>query len=210
MYCFFCHEAKMGCLPEDIDAGIPSRILRETENFLVIVDISPLTKGHLLIVPKAHYLSFGALPCKYRIECDELIFETIRTVSSVYNSPVIMEHGSSSCDDGAACIAHAHLQVIPCVFDLTSEISVFNPREIPDYWQLSEIAKQDKPYLFLRTQTGKMLVTKDIASIEKQFIRKVIGVGMNIQGREWDWRLNKRLDIFRETYYELSAIWKVK
>ena len=44
--CIFCKIAK---------GEIPSKTLYEDERFRVILDLGPATKGHALILPKAHY-----------------------------------------------------------------------------------------------------------------------------------------------------------
>ncbi len=44
--CIFCKIA---------NGEIPSKTIYEDENFRVILDISPATKGHALILPKEHY-----------------------------------------------------------------------------------------------------------------------------------------------------------
>lgn len=44
--CIFCKIA---------NGEIPSRTLYEDEDFRVIMDLSPVTKGHSLILPKNHY-----------------------------------------------------------------------------------------------------------------------------------------------------------
>jgi len=51
--CIFCQIA---------NGEIPSRTLYEDEAFRVILDISPLTKGHALILPKNHYANIYELP----------------------------------------------------------------------------------------------------------------------------------------------------
>ena len=44
--CIFCKIA---------NGDIPSRTLYEDENFRVILDLAPATKGHALILPKSHF-----------------------------------------------------------------------------------------------------------------------------------------------------------
>ncbi len=51
--CIFCKIAK---------GEIPSKTLYEDENFRVILDLGPATKGHALILPKAHYQNLFELP----------------------------------------------------------------------------------------------------------------------------------------------------
>ena len=51
------------CIFCKIAAGeIPSRTIYEDEQFRVIMDISPATKGHALILPKEHYANLYEIP----------------------------------------------------------------------------------------------------------------------------------------------------
>lgn len=51
--CIFCKIA---------NGEIPSKTLHEDENFRVILDLSPATRGHALILPKEHYDNLYELP----------------------------------------------------------------------------------------------------------------------------------------------------
>lgn len=51
--CIFCKIA---------NGEIPSRTLYEDEEFRVILDLGPATKGHALILPKEHYADLFELP----------------------------------------------------------------------------------------------------------------------------------------------------
>ena len=51
--CIFCKIA---------DGEIPSKTLFEDEEFRVILDLGPATKGHALILPKNHYANLYELP----------------------------------------------------------------------------------------------------------------------------------------------------
>lgn len=51
--CIFCKIA---------NGEIPSRTLYEDEQFRVILDLGPATKGHALILPKEHYANLYELP----------------------------------------------------------------------------------------------------------------------------------------------------
>ena len=51
------------CIFCKIAAGeIPSKTIYEDEEFRVILDISPATKGHALILPKEHYADIYEIP----------------------------------------------------------------------------------------------------------------------------------------------------
>lgn len=51
--CIFC---------KIIGGQIPSNTIYEDEDFKVILDISPASKGHALILPKEHYANIYELP----------------------------------------------------------------------------------------------------------------------------------------------------
>lgn len=51
--CIFCKIA---------NGEIPSKTLYEDDNFRIILDLGPATKGHALILPKEHYANLFELP----------------------------------------------------------------------------------------------------------------------------------------------------
>ena len=51
--CIFCKIA---------NGEIPSKTLYEDDDFRVILDLGPATKGHALILPKEHYANLYELP----------------------------------------------------------------------------------------------------------------------------------------------------
>ena len=51
------------CIFCKIIAGeIPSNTIYEDDEFKVVLDVSPASKGHALILPKNHYADLFALP----------------------------------------------------------------------------------------------------------------------------------------------------
>ncbi len=51
--CIFCKLA---------NGDIPTNVIYEDDDFTVILDASPATKGHALILPKEHYANIYELP----------------------------------------------------------------------------------------------------------------------------------------------------
>lgn len=51
--CIFC---------KILNGDIPSRTIFEDEDFQVIMDVEPATKGHCLILPKNHYANLFEMP----------------------------------------------------------------------------------------------------------------------------------------------------
>ena len=66
--CNYCAEERLdmkdnNCIFCKIAGGdIPSKTLYEDEEFKVILDLGPATKGHALILPKNHYANLYELP----------------------------------------------------------------------------------------------------------------------------------------------------
>ncbi len=86
----------------------PHRLITETTRFVLLADMSPLTVGHLLLLPKHHYFSFSALLPTLSGELRPLLSEITDLYSHTFGAPLLLEHGSSEGSDGNACVTHAH------------------------------------------------------------------------------------------------------
>jgi len=82
--------------------------LTETPSFYLLADHAPLVAGHLLIVPRAHYACYGAVPARLDDELLELKETTRRFLSEVYHAPTFFEHGVFR-----QTVYHAHLHAMP-------------------------------------------------------------------------------------------------
>lgn len=105
--------------------GCTTRVVRETENFVVLPTIGQIVEGYLLIVSKQHYLSFGHIPAQCFREFMNLKEETRQVLSEVYTSPIFFEHGPiSESKRGGCCVEHAHLHVVPARIDLLDKLKL--------------------------------------------------------------------------------------
>ena len=101
--CIFCKIAS---------GEIPSATLYEDEDFRVILDLGPATRGHSLILPKKHAANISEMP-------DELLGRAMSVAKKV---AVAMKEGLS-CDgvnvvqnNGEAAgqtVFHFHMHIIP-------------------------------------------------------------------------------------------------
>jgi len=101
--CIFCKIAS---------GEIPSATLYEDEDFRVILDLGPATKGHSLILPKKHAANISEMP-------DELLGRAMSVAKKV---AIAMKEGLS-CDgvnvvqnNGEAAgqtVFHFHMHIIP-------------------------------------------------------------------------------------------------
>ena len=101
--CVFC---------EIIKGNIPSSKIYEDEDFIAILDLSQLTKGHTIVMPKKHYENFLLMPedllAKYLIVIKEITKKLDKTLKpNGYNvlSNINEISGQS--------VMHAHIHIIP-------------------------------------------------------------------------------------------------
>lgn len=88
--------------------GDVEKVLAETPSFYLVGDHAPLVSGHVLIIPRAHYACYGAIPANLDAELLELKETTRRFLSEVYAAPTFFEHGVFR-----QTVAHAHLHAMP-------------------------------------------------------------------------------------------------
>ena len=101
--CVFC---------EIVKGRIPSIRVHEDDDFLVMMDINPVTKGHCLILAKEHYPTTGAVPDELLAKALPLAKRLAEAVmlgvgAEAYN--LIVNNGRVSGQE----IDHWHLHIIP-------------------------------------------------------------------------------------------------
>jgi diadenosine tetraphosphate (Ap4A) HIT family hydrolase len=207
--CPFCRELQGGRLPDFVDADIESRILHETGRFVVIPDISPLVPGHVMIVPKAHILCFGAVEAAAQDEFSCIVNATRAILSEHYGPSVILEHGTSSLDPVADHVTHAHLHIVPAAIDIRDSLSNFNTTRITSISDLSDWAARDEEYIYFESRGGERMVADRIVGIKRLFFRREIARQIGIPDPLWDWRQHILTDNLRSTVETLrQANWK--
>ena len=103
----------MDCIFCKIAAGeIPSATIYEDEDFRVILDIEPASKGHALILPKEHYANLYELPdelaAKVLVVAKKVIAQMTEIVGcDGYN--VLQNNGEAA----GQTVFHFHTHLIP-------------------------------------------------------------------------------------------------
>jgi diadenosine tetraphosphate (Ap4A) HIT family hydrolase len=82
--------------------------LKETENFWIVCDVHPLTKGHLLIIPKKHFSCVGEFPENIYDEFIALYKSCKAFINSVYGCVSSFEHGKIG-----QTVFHSHIHIFP-------------------------------------------------------------------------------------------------
>ena len=65
--CIFC---------QIVNGKIPAEKIYEDNNTLAFLDINPLCRGHVLVIPKKHYENIFDLPSKELINLSTMLFMT--------------------------------------------------------------------------------------------------------------------------------------
>jgi len=125
--CIFC---------KIVNKEIPANIIYEDENFLAFLDIMPIKKGHVLVIPKKHFRWVWDVPnigkyfevCQKVVNAQKKAFETEQVISLVIGDEV----------------SHAYIWLVPI-----TEAGVRNSLDLkerlkPTEKELKEIAEKIK------------------------------------------------------------------
>ena len=105
--CIFCKIA---------NGEIPSRTLYEDEDFRVILDLGPATKGHALILPKKHAANLYELPDETAAKVMVLAKKMGRHMTESLHADglnLIQNNGEAA----GQTVLHFHLHLIPRYHD---------------------------------------------------------------------------------------------
>jgi len=126
--CIFCKIIKR---------EIPSKIVFENDLNLAFLDISPISKGHTIVIPKNHYFTLEDIP-------DHELTETFKVVKKIsmrihqnlqINGYNILQNNFAA---AGQVINHFHIHIIPRSFD-DDKFRVKIPRNQASDEELNEI-----------------------------------------------------------------------
>ena len=101
--CIFC---------KIIEGDIPSKTLYENEEFKVIFDISPASRGHVIILPKYHAANIFELPEEVTAKAFVLAKKIATVLQKVLNCDgvnILQNNGEAA----GQTVFHLHIHVIP-------------------------------------------------------------------------------------------------
>lgn len=130
--CIFCKIA---------DGEIPSKTIYEDEWFRVVLDVSPASKGHALILPKDHYKDLTELPMELAQKVIPLAQKIGVAMMKSLKCPgfnLVQNNGIAA----GQTVFHFHMHVIPA-YESSSVILSTNPSrgESETLEQIAEIIK---------------------------------------------------------------------
>ncbi|MHA2064210.1 MAG: HIT family protein [Candidatus Thorarchaeota archaeon] len=74
---------------------IESRLLYETDHFAVLPDLSPITKGHTLVLTKEHYTGTRYIPPTYADELQHVLSYIKAAIQEQFPPPFCSKPGHS-------------------------------------------------------------------------------------------------------------------
>ena len=131
--CIFCELA---------NGVFPTNSIYEDEDFNVILDASPATKGHALILPKEHYDNVYEMP-------DALLEKTIKLAKKIiqketdvlgcdgYN--IVQNNGEAA----GQTVFHFHMHLIPRYKEKNMPMVTWKPNEFPEE-EMKDICRRMK------------------------------------------------------------------
>ena len=113
--CCMCREIESGLAPPSIQErySITHRVRLSNGSFAVLPTVSPLTAGHVLILPKRHVRQLAGLSASEMRELLTLVNSVSGLLAASYAPPYFFEHGPAAVNDSACGIVHAHLHLVP-------------------------------------------------------------------------------------------------
>lgn len=122
--CIFCKLA---------NGDIPTATLYEDEDFRVILDANPASKGHALILPKEHYADLYELDdeaaAKVMVLAKKMVTK-LRDVLGCDGYNIVQNNGECA----GQTVFHYHLHLIPR----------YEGDDIGIGWKLNELTEKDK------------------------------------------------------------------
>jgi histidine triad (HIT) family protein len=137
MDCIFC---------KIINNEIKSQKVYEDDDVIAILDINPINKGHILVIPKKHYETIFDID-------DEVLKKTITVVKKI--ALALKKMGAEGVNivqnNGKAAeqhVFHIHFHVVPRYFNDGKKIDTGNRIKYKDDKEMQEYAEKIRLFLF--------------------------------------------------------------
>jgi diadenosine tetraphosphate (Ap4A) HIT family hydrolase len=183
-----------------------SRFIAQTAHFAVVPTFGCFVAGYLLIVPRAHVLSFGRLDPAQLVEADHLAALLADRLAAVYGLPVLgFEYGINQ--GGVRRIEHAHWHLLPSEADLGGWLEQrLTGEQISSFAGLADDA--DGSYIAVRDQAGALTVYPVAGSLEAdqriRVRRTVAALDPRVDTAAWDWADQRCAELIRATVADLG------
>ncbi|MGW7242970.1 hypothetical protein [Streptomyces sp. NPDC054804] len=176
--------------------------LMRSESAVAIPGVGSLVPGYLLALPLRHVANASLLSPGERGEFADFVLSVSTRLSGVYDRPVTMfEHGSCESERlDSSCISHAHVHLVPGVYDLAGATPGCLERH--GSWHEFIESEPKGPYLACSDAEGAVWQFPDVR--RPQFYRRVVAEDLGMADR-WDYALHPQWENVRQTYVDFAA-----
>ncbi|MCY3844507.1 MAG: hypothetical protein OXH69_13310 [Acidobacteria bacterium] len=178
------------------------RPILASSHFVVMPSLGSLVEGWLLIVPRVHVISLGALSSELAMEFADLKDRVWDVLELTYGCVVAFEHGPAAPNAAAGCgVDHAHMHLVPFRLDLAQAAAPYVAAET--VWshanwadcQRAHLAGVDYLYVEQRKGSGQIAVGERFGGqIFRQVIARAIG-----RPAEYNWRTHPQTETIART-----------
>ncbi len=201
--CCLCSNLASTSSPEAWD-----RPVFESANFIVLPSLGSLVEGWLLLVPKQHYISMGALPASLVTEMEEMKAKVSAHVRQEYGETCVFEHGPASASRKVGCsVDHAHLHIVPLTFDIGRAAVPFMPKDaewVKASWvQCQEAHQAGQDYLYFEQPLGCGNISTH-SEFGSQVFRRAIASEIG-RPHDFNWREHPELETVAKTIHVFTS-----
>jgi ATP adenylyltransferase len=188
----------------------------ESSNFVALPSLGSLVEGWLLLVPREHHISMGALPVALLPEMEEMKGRLSEEVRSRFGDVCVFEHGPAFESRKVGCsVDHAHLHIVPLKFGVAEAARPFMPHDSEwrraSWSDCQEAHLIGKDYLYFEQPLGHgHISTHD--DFGSQVFRKAIASQIG-RPDDFNWReypelqtVSRTINIFAHATYSAEGI----
>lgn len=174
----------------------------EDDFYSISPDLAPLVTGHLLIIPKKHYSSFGELNNPQIISSIKKNSERLLGTSDL----LYFEHGAVVEGEAGASVDHAHLHVMPrpigidenaIDYYIKSSSFVYSEKIQVSDNTLYSFFEQRQPYIYYEINNKQFAYT--VNHIPHQFLRLMLQPFCSIN---YNWRETYKLKECKDNVFK--------
>ncbi|MBP5204436.1 HIT family protein [bacterium] len=99
-----------------LNGEIPSYKIFEDDFFCAILDINPISKGHVLVFPKEHYVDIMDIPDNIQSRMYILVKKLTAHIDHVYNPEGFVINQNNG-EAAGQCVPHIHVHIKPIYKD---------------------------------------------------------------------------------------------
>lgn len=216
--CPFCKELQFGFekkyYNDSNEKFEHSRILTETDHWVVIPTLGSFIEGYILIINKHHYRSLYDCPLNQKNELLNLMKSIEILFEKVYGkNNIFFEHGTISGPVSTNSVEHVHIHMLPFNNILWPQIqykynfNFFETNTIVDIDSIIVKQKLNSYILFGDTNNQVYLIDSTHNNYPPQFMRRILS-DYFCKAEQWNWKEHYFIDNMLKTYKSLFKDFK--